>query len=536
MVVKVDAEEVTHAAFKKDFRQLTMEYFETKNADIVEVANPMVTYTEYCNSGATVPGRVVETATNEETAELIGEIAARPPPTETVSWFHVEGINDDMLRNLCDQLKLSGPNMNSSGAPGKSIKLRRDTVKMIRMKHREPSLRWFGTHMYICMQMLVRESVEDDVPVVQEQQVSFIYIPSRRMIISVCEDIGTDFEQLRDTLVTGASVCNSKGTDPTMLLALLCDKFIDDAFPLAEELGDYLELLAHSVVEKPDVMYNRACDKLRMQLWRIRRFSIRTRRLTETYLEDSLEVFQNARFKDYITVVDKQSASMDDVCAMYIDRCGNILSGIDSHLSKKNNDTLHVLTIITALMIPTQFLTGVYGMNFSVMPELNTRWGYYMFWCLVPTLWLVAYWGMKRKGFVTAEMDKTITEMLPTDLISKAYLESLVPKKLAGDIRSVGAQMGAPLLLSRAFVRKKVGLLAGGDGSGSLEGSRRSSTESGGRSSTSTPLGGRSSTSTPKASSISSHPIPSVKPPVPTFQKSLTFQNTLVPPNVVNAP
>ena len=37
------------------------------------------------------------------------------------------------------------------------------------------------------------------------------------------------------------------GTDPTMLLALLCDKFIDDAFPLAEELGDYLELLAHSV-------------------------------------------------------------------------------------------------------------------------------------------------------------------------------------------------------------------------------------------------------------------------------------------------
>ena len=41
---------------------------------------------------------------------------------------------------------------------------------MIRQRHREPSLRWFGTHMYICMQMLVRESVEDDVPVVQEQQ------------------------------------------------------------------------------------------------------------------------------------------------------------------------------------------------------------------------------------------------------------------------------------------------------------------------------------------------------------------------------
>jgi len=42
---------------------------------------------------------------------------------------------------------------------------------MIRMKHREPALRWFGTHLYISMQMLVRDAVEDDVPEVTDQQV-----------------------------------------------------------------------------------------------------------------------------------------------------------------------------------------------------------------------------------------------------------------------------------------------------------------------------------------------------------------------------
>ena len=45
------------------------------------------------------------------------------------------------------------------------------TVRMIRMKHREPALRWFGTHLYISMQMLVRHVVEDDVPEVSDQQV-----------------------------------------------------------------------------------------------------------------------------------------------------------------------------------------------------------------------------------------------------------------------------------------------------------------------------------------------------------------------------
>ena len=115
-------------------------------------------------------------------------------------------------------------------------------------------------------------------------RVSFIYVPNRRMIISVCEDLGTDFEILRETLVNSACVCNQKGADATMLLALLCDKFVDDAFPIAEELGDILELLAHAVVSKPSLEFTVAADKVREQLWRMRRYAIRIRRLTETYL------------------------------------------------------------------------------------------------------------------------------------------------------------------------------------------------------------------------------------------------------------
>jgi len=39
---------------------------------------------------------------------------------------------------------------------------------------------------------------------------------------------------------------------------------------------------------------------------------------------------------------------------------------------------------------------------------------------------------MKRKGFVTAEMDKTITELLPAGMFSKQYLDSLMPKQAVG--------------------------------------------------------------------------------------------------------
>jgi len=34
---------------------------------------------------------------------------------------------------------------------------------------------------------------------------------------------------------------------------------------------------------------------------------------------------------------------------------------MEVHQNKKTNDTLYILTIITGMMIPVQFLTGVYG-------------------------------------------------------------------------------------------------------------------------------------------------------------------------------
>ena len=41
-----------------------------------------------------------------------------------MSWFHVEGINDEVMRNMCELLKLQGPGLSHTGHPSKSIKSR----------------------------------------------------------------------------------------------------------------------------------------------------------------------------------------------------------------------------------------------------------------------------------------------------------------------------------------------------------------------------------------------------------------------------
>jgi magnesium transporter len=47
--------------------------------------------------------------------------------------------------------------------------------------------------------------------------------------------------------------------------------------------------------------------------------------------------------------------------------------GLASH---RTNQTMRMLTVISAFFLPLTFIVGVYGMNFKHMPELDELWGY----------------------------------------------------------------------------------------------------------------------------------------------------------------
>ena len=41
------------------------------------------------------------------------------------------------------------------------------------------------------------------------------------------------------------------------------------------------------------------------------------------------------------------------------------------------NNTMKILTIISAIFVPLTFMAGIYGMNFEYIPELRWRYGYF---------------------------------------------------------------------------------------------------------------------------------------------------------------
>jgi Mg2+ and Co2+ transporter CorA len=89
----------------------------------------------------------------------------------------------------------------------------------------------------------------------------------------------------------------------------------------------------------------------------------------KTYLEDVVDLIQ----------------ALEDDVAQLTQMAKNLEESQERHRDKRMNDILFSLSIITAMFLPAQFWTGVYGMNFaqddgSTIPELEWDNGYLYFW------------------------------------------------------------------------------------------------------------------------------------------------------------
>jgi magnesium transporter len=71
-----------------------------------------------------------------------------------------------------------------------------------------------------------------------------------------------------------------------------------------------------------------------------------------------------------------------------------------SSASHRLNEVMRTLTIVATIFIPLTFLTGVYGMNFDVMPELHWRFGYGAFWVAIAVLGVGLLLWFRHRGWL----------------------------------------------------------------------------------------------------------------------------------------
>lgn len=75
---------------------------------------------------------------------------------------------------------------------------------------------------------------------------------------------------------------------------------------------------------------------------------------------------------------------------------------LDIYFAAQNtrmNETMRTLTTVSTVFLPLTFLAGVWGMNFTFIPEFDWRYGYLFAWSCFAVVGGLLLWYFKRKGW-----------------------------------------------------------------------------------------------------------------------------------------
>lgn len=168
----------------------------------------------------------------------------------------------------------------------------------------------------------------------------------------------------------------SPGILAMRLLHYASGRYLEKLMSAEERIGDLEdELLGEYSNEalKELVAY-------RTRLRKLRRIFNYHQRLAETILNDGCRFLGTGEDDTYHIRRDlyDRCERLLSLCTLYYELCGDLIDGFISLTSHQLNNTMKILTIITAIFVPITFIAGLYGMNFDNMPELHYEYGYFI--------------------------------------------------------------------------------------------------------------------------------------------------------------
>ncbi|MCO1601875.1 magnesium/cobalt transporter CorA [Desulfosporosinus nitroreducens] len=196
--------------------------------------------------------------------------------------------------------------------------------------------------------------------------------------------------------VTGERSNWEKG--PSFVAYQILDKIVDQYFPAVYEIEDKLDRIDSN-------LDNKSSHKLLDDVFQIRGDLLKLRRIVTSMRDLLYRILNSERlpsFKEhklYFSDIHDHLLKLTDM----IESNREITSDLrDSYLSMNSNwmnKNMMVLTVITTIFIPLNFVAGIYGMNFVNMPELNWKYGYFIVLGVMIGIGISMFLWFKRKGW-----------------------------------------------------------------------------------------------------------------------------------------
>lgn len=164
---------------------------------------------------------------------------------------------------------------------------------------------------------------------------------------------------------------------PDAFLYYLVDQIVDLYFDVTEKIEDLLEDLEEQILMHTKKSHLDQIIGLRSEILYARKMLVPQRDLIDALHKKELPLIQPYLRKYFGDIVDDASKIVESFEA-FRELIGNLREAYQAALAGRANDIMRVFTALTTIFMPLTIVTGIYGMNFDVMPELRSPYGYYI--------------------------------------------------------------------------------------------------------------------------------------------------------------
>ena len=324
----------------------------------------------------------------EEHAGLSPEAARALADAPGVLWLNLDGVADTA----------------AVAAIGEAFGLHPLVVEDLVNTTQRPKLEVYGEHVFVVARMVratdldAAEAYTDNDPGTEGHTIEQVgLVLGEGYVLSFQEETGDVFDALRQRIRDG--VGRVRDADADYLLYALLDLVVDHTFVTLERVGDAAETLEARALDDPTPGVQAAISGLRREvvvlrraIWPLREVLAALQREDALYVDDRTRPYLRDAYDHLVQAVE------------ILESLREVLASVNdlylSSLGMRQNEVMKVLTVVGTIFLPLGFLTGLYGMNFEVIPELHVRSGYFILLGVMALITIGTLIYFRRKDWV----------------------------------------------------------------------------------------------------------------------------------------
>ena len=296
------------------------------------------------------------------------------PDNDQVHWLNLHGIHEtEKVLHVCQ-----------------TYGIHRITQQDLLDVNQRPKFQEFDTYWFLTMKSVLPSNGK----AVFMEQLSFVL--GKNYLISFQERKGDYFEHIRKRIREKIGLVRERTAD--YLLFLMLESILDNYFKTLEKIDDQvkqIQITELSTNLSPDLLGK--IEKFKREVHLIKKTIIPIKDFVTNFERENFGMIDNKHIKYFL--------ELKDLCLTLIDECEYLELRLESDVNlffsvqgHKMNEVMKTLTVVATVFIPLTFIAGIYGMNFSHMPELGWKFGYYalLLLMLIIALLMMVYFKRKR--------------------------------------------------------------------------------------------------------------------------------------------